>query len=427
MTARAVALGGAPVILWLAATRLPLSQQGYFFAGVNIVALAQLFELGLGTIIVQFASHEWRALRRSPTGGFEGDAAARDALAALLHSALVWYGRSGAVLFAVAGVGGALLFDVRRDGLSPALWLVLSLLTALYLAVIPLICVAEGGGEVVSVHYMRGVQAAAAWAVMCIGLTIGDPLVAVCLGAGAQFAVAVAWLLWRQRGLLQALRERPSRDARLSAELLRRYRREQGRSARLWVALSLMFQALAPIVLYLRGGDEAGQLGVTLAVALAPLTLSMAWLHGRFPAFGALVADGQIRAFDRLARRAASEAAAVFVVAALCLGYCVMLLPRFGPALAARFLPLSSLSALFIAGLGSLLLQAMAGWLRSFRDEEFAAPVLVGATSVLAVSAAAAARVGTYAVPVVFALGMFAIAVPLALRHFLRVRRARLA
>ncbi|MDP1890940.1 MAG: hypothetical protein Q8K55_08605 [Gemmatimonadaceae bacterium] len=425
-TARVVAIGGAPVILWLAATRLPNALQGYFFAGVNIVALAQLFELGLGTIIVQFASHEWSRLKRVPGGGLEGDAAARHAITVLLRSAVAWYGRAGGVLFAVAGVGGALLFDVGREGLSPVLWLGFSLLTAVYLTVIPFICVAEGCGALVSVQRMRGVQAAGMWVGLCIGLINGDPLLAVGLAAGAQFAVAAIWLVWRQQGILYAYLPRTAGAADPAAELSRRYRREQGRSARLWVALSLMFQSLAPILLYLRGGDAAGQLGITLAVALAPLTLSVAWLHGRFPTFGALVADGQTRAFDRLVQRATREAAAVFAGCAFCLACGVMLLPLAAPAFAARFLPISSLMALFAAGLGSLLLQAMAGWLRAFRDEEFATPVVTGATSVLIVSTAAAALGGVVLMPIAFAVAVTFIALPVAARHFLRVRRARL-
>lgn len=425
-TARLIALAGAPVSLWLAATRLPRPAQGYFFAGVNVVALAQLFELGLGTIIVQFASHEWPRLRRTVNGALDGDPVARDAIAVLLRSAVAWYAAAGALVFVVAGIGGMLLFDVGAAGLSPALWLAGSLLTAAYLAVIPFICVAEGCGALVSVQRMRAAQATMAWLGLCMGLINGAPLAAVCLAAGAQVAVAAGWLLLRQRAMVRAYRSSRKIDVASAVDLARRYRREQWRSARLWVALSLMFQMLAPILLYLRGGDDAGRLGVTLAVALAPLTLSVAWLHGRYPAFGVLVANGQARALDQLAWKATREAVAVFVGCAACLTGGVLLLPIAAPTFAARFLPLPSLAALFAAGLGSLLLQAMAGWLRAYRDEQFATPVLAGALIVTMVSTAAAALDGVRLMPVAFASSMLGIALPLAARHFRRVRRSRL-
>ena len=84
---RIIALAGAPLTLYLAATRLPPNDQGWYFVAINIVAFAQVCELGLGTIIVQFASHEWPRLRWGRGGGLEGDPSARDSVAALLVAA----------------------------------------------------------------------------------------------------------------------------------------------------------------------------------------------------------------------------------------------------------------------------------------------------------------------------------------------------
>ena len=109
--------------------------------------------------------------------------------------------------------------------------------------------------------------------------------------AAAQLVVAAVWLARRHPGLLRAPRSLPASLMEGPAGVPGRYRPEQGRSAQLWLALFLTYQSLTPILLYLRGGDESGKLGITLAVALAPLTLSLAWLHGRFPAFGALIAS----------------------------------------------------------------------------------------------------------------------------------------
>src|ERR1019366_9319677 len=161
--------------------------------------------------------------------------------------------------------------------------------------------------------------------------------------------------------------------------LATRYRAEQSRSARLWIALWVTPQLLAPVLLRMRGGDEAGRMGVTLAVATAPLTLAIAWLLGRYPSFGAMVAEGRTREFDALARRATVEAASVFVAAGVLLTGVVLLLPYVLPPFAVRFLPPVSLLALMAGNLAGLLLQAMAGWLRAFRDEGVAAPIGGGA------------------------------------------------
>jgi hypothetical protein len=183
---------------------------------------------------------------------------------------------------------------------------------------------------------------------------------------------------------------------------------------------------LAPVLLRFRGGDEAGRLGVTLAVATAPLTLAIAWLHGRYPSFGAMVAEGRTPEFDSLAKRAAAEAATVFVMSGAMLAVVVQLLPHVLPSLAARFLPAGSLVALMAGNFAGLLLQAMAGWLRAFRDEGIATPIVGGAAAVVVASAAAGIRGGAQLMAAAFAAASLLIALPLAGTYFLRVRRERM-
>src|SRR5262245_29632940 len=80
-------------VVTLAAVALGLDpeSQGYFYAFGNVLALQIFAELGLGTVLTQFASHEW-ALRARPE--------ARSRLASL--------GRFGVRWFALAGVWMAL-------------------------------------------------------------------------------------------------------------------------------------------------------------------------------------------------------------------------------------------------------------------------------------------------------------------------------
>ena len=69
----------------------------------------------------------------------------------------------------------------------------------------------------------------------------------------------------------------------------------------------------------------------------------------------------------------------------------------------------------------------MAGWLRAFRDEKIATPIVGGALAVVVSSAVAGALGGAQLMSAVFAGSSLFVAVPLAAAHFLRVRRDRLA
>lgn len=426
---RIIALAGAPLTLYLAATRLPPNDQGWYFVAINIVAFAQVCELGLGTIIVQFASHEWPRLRWGRGGGLEGDPSARDSVAALLVAATRWFGAAAIALFLIAGVGGALILGSNINGSHfgfAVLWCGFVSLTALYLLVIPFVCVAEGCGDLLAVQRMRAWQATAILVALWTGILVSGPLTAAWLAATAQFLVAAVWLFARHRGMLRAPRTLPALLMESVKGTARRYRTEQARSAQLWIAMWATPQLLAPVLLRMRGGDEAGRLGVTLAVATAPLTLAIAWLHGRYPSFGALVAGGKTREFDALARRAATEAATVFAAVCVLLTGVVLLLPHVLPVFAMRFLPPLSLLALMAGNFAALLLQAMAGWLRAFRDEEIATPIVGGAAAIIVSSAVAGTLGGAQLMAAVFAAASLLIAVPLAGAHFLRVRRSRL-
>jgi hypothetical protein len=427
---RIIAIAGAPVTLYLAATRLPPGEQGWYFVAINIVAFAQLCELGLGTIIVQFASHEWPRLRWGRTGGLEGDPSARDSVAALLVAATRWFGKAALVLFGVAGIGGVLIFGGRMSGSRlgfAVFWCGFVSVTALYLLAIPFICVCEGCGDLLAVQRMRATQAVANLLALWTGIVVSGPLAAAWLGATAQFLVAAVWLFRRHRGLLRAPRSLPALLLDGVKGLAARYRIEQLRSAQLWIALWLAPQLLAPVLLRMRGGDEAGRMGITLAIATGPLTIALAWLHGRYPSFGAMVAEGKTPEFDALARRAATEAVTVFVAMGVAIVGVLIVLPYVLPQFAMRFLPPVSLVALMTGNLAALLLQAMAGWLRAFRDEGIFAPIVGGTAAVVVSCAVAGTLGGAQLMAGVFAASSWLVAIPLAGAHFVRVRRERLA
>ena len=173
----------------------------------------------------------------------------------------------------------------------------------------PVLCVSEGCGDLVAVQRMRAWQAAAILFALWTGTFVSGPLTAACLASG-RAASRRGFLVVRPASRAAARYARaPALLPADAQQIATRYRAEQARSAQLWIALWVTPQLLAPVLLRMRGGDEAGRLGVTLAVAIAPLTLAIAWLHGRYPSFGAMVAQGRTREFDALARRATLEAA----------------------------------------------------------------------------------------------------------------------
>ena len=80
ISARMWGLISGPVTMLLIAARFSKEVQGYYFTFSSLLALQVFLELGLGQVIVQFASHEWSHLGLDSTGRIAGSPAAMSRL-----------------------------------------------------------------------------------------------------------------------------------------------------------------------------------------------------------------------------------------------------------------------------------------------------------------------------------------------------------
>ncbi|MDA1080058.1 MAG: hypothetical protein O2973_00045 [Gemmatimonadetes bacterium] len=353
--ARVIALLAAPVTMYLLVTRQQLSARGFYIIAINIVALGQLFETGMGTLVVQFAAR----VRPSERGTLRG-ATER------------WYSRAALTLLAIGATFGSYVFAIGANSASVNFlvpWVLVLGCTAAYIRLVPLVCMREGGGGAESVQRMRAVQALMIAGATVLGLWSGPGIRAAAWAAVVQLAV-VAVYLFRERGKLPV--------ADLSAERLAdQYRAEQSRSARVWVALWIAPQLLTPAAMFLHGARVAGDVGLHVALALAPLVLSVAWMHARYPRLGALAASGALQTFDDTARHAFVQAAWVFLGTSAVLLLLAIVGPHYLSFLAGRVLSPLMLSILIVGTFALVVMQGMLAWFRAFGDEKFAAPVVV--------------------------------------------------
>ncbi|MEA3245921.1 MAG: hypothetical protein U9Q74_07165 [Gemmatimonadota bacterium] len=402
--ARLFALAAAPVSLYLLVTRQPTSARGFYIIAINLVALGQLFETGMGTLVVQFAAHA-RPVERG----------------ALRGAAEAWYTRAAIVLLAITATGGTYVLATGASTATVSVltpWAIVLAGTAAYVRLAPLICLREGGGAVEAVQRMRAAQAVAIAAATVVGLWVAKGIAAAAWASVAQVAVAAAFL-GRQRAHLPPADEPAGR-------LVDDYRREQARSARVWLALWIGPQLLTPATMYLRDATAAGDIGLHVALALAPPVLSVAWLHARYPRMGALVAAGALRTFDDTARHAFGQAMWVFGGSSAALLLLAVVGPHVAPFLAGRVLsPL--LLALLLVGTGMLvLMQAMLAWFRAFADERLA-PQVVVACAAMSVGGVGGAAIGG-ALGAAAGYGIVGLCVTAIIAvGFLRLRAQRLA
>jgi hypothetical protein len=419
---RLLSLVAAPITLLLVATKRPMEEQGLYFLFWNAQALSQLMELSIGALMVQFASHESASIRWNARGGVAGDSAAVQRITSVLEEGLRWYRRVAVLTLTLGGIAGGWLILVRRSEVSPEPllpWLATIVLTAAYLPVIPLLCTIEGCEGLIRLQRMRLVQLILSIAGLWSVLTHWGALWAVAVYSLLWLAVPVLWLMRTHAGLLDVLRS--GADNSRSSH----FATGQWRAGATWLASWLASQSLTPIVLATQGAAAAGQVGMGLAIASAPLTLAGSWLSARYPYYGALLARGATQELRRLARHATLQASCVFVLGILGAVTAICVLGYTHPSLAARAVSPLGISLLGLGNLAWLLMYALGGYLRAWREEPLTEVSVIGAIIVIAGTFVAGLHLGQTVVIAIYSALVALVALPLAAFGFRRHHLAR--
>lgn len=422
LATRLTTLLAAAGALYVLTTRRSAAEQGFYFVFTNAFAVTQLLEIGAGSLIVQLAGNAATRLAWTSDGALAGAHADRARIAAILRQGIRWYACAGAVLLLLFAPGGVRAFGRAASDANVAFatpWVGLVTCAALYLPLVPFICVIEGSGRFVPVQRMRLVQALFASLVLVAVLPQLGALHAVLALAIVSLAVPTVWLLARYRGLLGQASTPLASDA-----AARPLGRDQWRTAGTWTALWAAPQSLTMLVLSRADGADAGRVGFGLALALVPATLCVAWLQSRYPRYAVLVARGDLRGLDALARRATREALLAGLGGA---GAATMLAAVLSavapPTIASRVASPMIVGALACAALGWVCVQAMTGYLRAFRREPLLEVIAAAVAIVIAVTAVAAGRASADATALVHAGATIGLAVPMIALGFLRARR----
>ena len=99
-------LCSGPVTATVIATRFTPEIQGYYYTFATILALQVFIELGLGTVIIQFVSHEWSKLSFGKSGTIEGDTDSLSRLSSIAKIAFKWYVIAAVLVTFGVGIGG---------------------------------------------------------------------------------------------------------------------------------------------------------------------------------------------------------------------------------------------------------------------------------------------------------------------------------
>ena len=293
-----LAAGGVTAIL--IATYFSPEVQGYYYTFTTILALQVFVELGLGTVAVQFASHEWSKLNLDESGHIVGDRDALSRLISIAKAITTWFLFGGVLVAIGLGAVGYVFFSSSTDHninwVSP--WFLLSAVTGLTIWMVPIWSLLEGCNQVARLYSFRFFQGVLVSVVVWMAILSGAELWTASISGVATLFTSIFFLRRRYRIFLSTLllSKPDGPQIRWRTDMLPM----QWRMALTWMSSYLYFSLFTPVLFKYHGPVVAGQMGMTWAIVGLVGTISLSWLSPRVPQFGMLIAQKRYDDLDRL-------------------------------------------------------------------------------------------------------------------------------
>lgn len=297
---------GGLFTLFLVASNLTITEQGYYYTFGSILAIQIFFELGLSNIITQFVAHENAHLIWNDSGSFSGSNISSSRLSSLLRFTFRWYLIIGILLFFGLIFTGNYFFQSfgsQSDFVEWKYpWMILAITTTLSLIVSPFLAFFEGLGKVRQVAKMRFFQQLTQLFLVIVFFTSGFKLFASPIASLFSFLLIVYWIFRPENKRILFIIWRSIDKYRVN------YKEEifpyQWKIAISWISGYFIFQLFNPVLFATEGAIVAGQMGMTLGVLNAILMLTLSWINTKVPTFSMLIAKKEYVKLDLIFNKA---------------------------------------------------------------------------------------------------------------------------
>ena len=410
-----------PVTVLLIAWRFSPELQGYYYTFGSLMALQAFFDLGLGQAIIQFASHDWSALSLDEKGRIVGNKAARSRLLSLGRMSIKWYGWAAILLVLGLGPAGYAFFSKSSgSGVSwSGPWAALCVAVGAGFTLLPLFSLLQGCNQVPQFWFYRWIQQVVNGLALWAAILLGAGLWTLPVASAAGLLWSVFFLLQRYPGFVESFLAPPTGPLiSWSTDVWP----VQWKIAISWIGAYFTTSLFAPVLFRLSGPVAAGQMGMTVTLAMVLLAVSSTWVVTKAPRFGVLVALGDYRELDRLFRRSFFSSIAVSCLGAVTIGLGVFLLHRFGHPLSARVLPLLPTVLLLSGTVLNSATMGISVYLRAHKREPLAPVYLLTALVVLVSALVLGKRFGSLGVAAGYLGALAFIQLPLSFIVFRRRR-----
>lgn len=407
-----------PALLFFISQQLSAIYQGYWFTFISFAALCAFADLGFTTVVLQFSANRFSKLRFSRLGYLSGKRGDIESSASLFSFSIKWIVSLSVLGFPIIwGIGFYFLSQKEAFVDWEAPWLLYSAGSLFFLIANVVLSFLEGCDSVAKIQRYKMIASMASVVVTLVALLLGFNLYALVFGMVAS-CLASFGLIWHgfKRPVAQLLR----RKSPLQSAESKKIRHILGRYAISFASGYFVFQAVTPIAFHYYGPVEAGQVGLSLAIWMAILSISNVWLVSVTPRFNIFAANGQfVELFELFKRNILRSVATYMVGASVFIGLLVAFKSDF--AIGDRLLNLSIQLQLALIFLSQVLIAGMATYVRAFLKEPFALMSLVSAVFINVCSI----YIGlNHSIDYIFAgmLLSYVVSVPLTYHYYLQAR-----
>lgn len=321
----------------------------FYYLFANLLALQTFVELGLPTILIILASHEWSALGLDGERRITGESRALSRLASLDRFARRWFAAFSLVLLVGVGLAGLSLAQGKEETTLAwqAPWMGAVLVNAASLLYLPRLSILEGCNQVAMINLVRVWQA-----------VTGSLVVWACLAGGAGLWAIMAsntvrWF-WECYLVHVYYRRFFTSLATCSRTTPMNWREEiwplQWRLGLQSITGYFTTYFFVPVLFRYGRPGEAGQMGMTWSILTTLQSTSLAWVQTRMPELGMLAARRDLRTLEQKLKLTGGMAVAVFATGAFTFWLLLVGLRAWGVNAVEGFLPPGT-TAMLILGL----------------------------------------------------------------------------
>ncbi len=364
-----------PLIILSIASYFTPELQGYYYTFSSLLALQVFGELGLGQVILMFASHEWSRLRFDDSGFIVGDPNAVSRLISLGRLVFKWFAIAAPLVSIVLGLVGFFFFSQKAGSEInwAAPWLVLCVLTGINFCLMPVWSLLNGCHQVAQVSYYKLWDSILFNIVLLLSIVNGMALWSPVFALTARLIWSGIFLSRRYPNFLKTFFSPHIASEGSSISWEHEIWPVHWRSAVCWINGYFAVFIFTPVMFHYHGPILAGQTGMTLLLVEAISSISAIWVTAKAPRFGSLIAKKDYEELDKLFRRITKIIAVVSAASALTFWVFISLLYSLNTPFALRFLSPLPAGIFFIAQVLNMLSIPMSLYLRAHKREPFVA------------------------------------------------------